>query len=74
MSKAEQSPTLEPDADWNTPKPDTLVRPTWAPAALALGITLTGWGLITSFIVLSMGLGILVLSLAAWIKEICDER
>ena len=74
MSNAEQSPTQPAGPDWNTPKPDVLVRPTWSPAALAMGITLIGWGLITSFIVLAMGLAIFVFALATWIKEICNER
>ena len=61
-------------ADWNSPKPDTLTKPTWWPAALAFGITLTAWGLIASPVILAMGLVVVIVSLAGWIGDICHER
>jgi len=61
-------------SDWNSPKPVTLTKPTWWPAALAFGITLTAWGLIASPVVLAMGLVVVVVSLAGWIGDICRER
>jgi hypothetical protein len=60
--------------DWNTPKPENLAKPTWWPAALAFGATLTAWGLITSAVVLVIGLAIVIVSLAGWIGDICHER
>lgn len=59
---------------WNTPKPEKLTQPTWWPAALAFGITLTAWGLISSFIVLGIGLVVVIASLTGWIGDICHER
>jgi hypothetical protein len=61
-------------ADWNSPKPDSLAKPTWYPAALAFGVTLTTWGLIVSAIVLAMGLAVVILSLSGWIRDIRHER
>jgi hypothetical protein len=61
-------------SDWNAPKPDILTKPTWWPAALAFGGTLTAWGLITSAIVLVIGLAVVIVSLAGWIGDICHER
>jgi hypothetical protein len=68
-----ETPACAPSA-WNAPKPDVLAKPTWWPAALAFGITLIAWGLITSAIVLAMGLVVVIVSLAGWIGDICHER
>jgi hypothetical protein len=62
-----------PSAD-QIPKPPTIPDPTWWPAALALGITLTGWGLIASYVVFLMGFALVVFSVAGWIGDILDER
>ncbi|HEY3860450.1 MAG TPA: hypothetical protein VGO59_01075 [Verrucomicrobiae bacterium] len=60
--------------EWNTPKPEKPARPTWWPAGVAFGVTFIAWGLITSFIVLTVGLIAFVWSLAGWIGEINHER
>jgi hypothetical protein len=65
---------MNPPPDWNTPKPDALAKPTWWPAALAFGVTLTAWGLIAAAIVLAVGLVVVIMSLAGWIRDICHER
>jgi hypothetical protein len=59
---------------WNRPKPDVVPRPTSWPAALALGIALLGWGLITSPVVFGVGLLVFVVSLAGWIGEVRHEE
>ena len=64
----------EPRLGWNKPKPDLIPRATAWPAALALGITLVAWGLITSPVVLGVGAALFAVSLAAWIGEIRHER
>ena len=56
------------------PDPKSLPEPTWWPAAIALGITLTVWGLVASFIVFAMGLAVGIISLAGWIGDIRYER
>ena len=60
--------------DWNVPKPDRIPRPTVWPAAMALGITLFAWGLVTSPVVLGLGFVLLVVSLGGWIGEIRHEK
>ena len=40
----------------DAPKPDAIPRPTYVPAAMAFGITLFFWGIITSPVVLGVGL------------------
>jgi hypothetical protein len=64
---------LKPDVD-QIPKPDTIPEPTWWPAALALGVTLTGWGLIASYVVLLVGLALTIFAIAGWIGDILNER
>ena len=59
---------------WNAPKPDTVPRPMWWPASTALGITLGAWGLLTSPIILIIGVGLLGVSLGAWIGEMRHEQ
>jgi hypothetical protein len=59
---------------WNVPKPDAVPRPTSWPAGLALGITLFAWGIISSPVILAVGLVVFVVSLAGWIGEIRHER
>lgn len=51
-----------------------LPRPTWFPAGLAMGTTCILWGLITSWIILVVGLVIFAASLTGWINEIHHER
>ena len=63
----------EPREGWNVPKPDVIPRPTAWPPALALAITLTAWGLVTSPVVLGVGVALLAVSLAGWIAEIRHE-
>ena len=49
-------------------------RPTFFPAALALGTAFTFWGLLTSVVVLGIGGSLFVAALAGWIREIRHER
>ncbi len=58
---------------WNEPKPDVVPTPTAWPAAMALGIALVGWGLVTSLVILAIGLLMSGVSLAGWIGDIRDE-
>jgi hypothetical protein len=59
---------------WSRPLPDTLPEPTYWPAALALGITLFAWGLVTTFIISGAGLILAVLALSGWIGDIRHEQ
>jgi hypothetical protein len=63
----------EPREGWNRPKPDVIPRPTAWPPALALAVTLLAWGLITSPVVLAVGVILFAVSLVGWIQEIRHE-
>ncbi len=65
----EQSPK-----DWSAARPETVAEPTLWPPCLAFGVTLCLWGLASSLILTAVGLGLFVLALAGWIKDIRHER
>jgi hypothetical protein len=58
---------------WNRPRPERIPRPTAWPVGLALGVTFVAWGLVTSPIVLCVGVALFSVSLAGWIGEIRHE-
>jgi hypothetical protein len=59
---------------WEPLPHETLPRPNFFPAGLAMGITFLLWGLITSWVILAVGIGLFWASLAGWIYEILRER
>ena len=68
----EQLPVAHPE--WEPLPAERLPRPTYFPAGLAMGITFLFWGLITSSVVILVGLALFIASLAGWIREIRYER
>jgi uncharacterized membrane protein HdeD (DUF308 family) len=66
---------------WHKPKPDTLPKPGYWPALMALGIVLLLWGLalgfnevFTSSVAMSgIGLVVFISALAGWIGDLRDE-
>jgi hypothetical protein len=68
----EQSPIAR--AKWEPLPAEHLPRPTYFPAGLAMGIAFLFWGLITSWVVLVVGLALFIAALAGWITEIRYER
>ncbi len=70
------SASARPDelAEWSALPPETLPRPTFAPAGVAFGATFLLWGLLTSTLVSLVGFVVFVASLALWIREILHER
>jgi hypothetical protein len=54
--------------------PGHLPSPTLWPPALALGITLTFWGLVSSRVILGAGAVVMVCGLIGWINELRHER
>jgi hypothetical protein len=70
---SETSPPALP-AGWSRPRPETLPEPGIWPAALAMGITLVVWGLVTSLIITGVGILLFALTLAGWIRDIRHER
>ena len=60
--------------DWGAPRPEIIPRPTFWPAALAFGITFLMWGMITSTVLILVGLAVFVVSLVGWIGELRHEE
>ncbi|MCI0453615.1 MAG: hypothetical protein L0Y68_01315 [Candidatus Dadabacteria bacterium] len=66
---------------WHKPKPETLPKPGYWPAMMALGIVLLLWGfalgfneVVSSSMVMSgIGLVVFIISLAGWIGDVRDE-
>ncbi len=59
---------------YSLPLPAVVPRPTWWPAAAALGVMLIAWGLIASLIIFLIGMALLATSIGGWIGEIRRER
>lgn len=59
---------------WEPLPPERLPRPNYFPAGLAMGTTFFFWGFITSWVILAVGGGLFIASLAGWISEIRHER
>jgi hypothetical protein len=55
---------------WTRPLPEDSPRPTYWPAALALGVTVTLWGFVTSPVVMGVGAAVGVVAVAGWVAEI----
>jgi hypothetical protein len=64
----------QPPRGWEPLPHETLPRPNFFPAGLAMGTTFIFWGLITSWVILVVGIGLFAASLAGWIYEILCER
>jgi hypothetical protein len=60
--------------DWQPLLHEHLPRPTYFPAGLAMGTTFLFWGLITSWVIVLVGIGLFTAALAGWISEIRHER
>jgi hypothetical protein len=59
---------------YSRPQPEHLAESTVWPVALALGITLILWGLVSSLMITGFGATLFAGALAGWITEIRHER
>lgn len=59
---------------WEPLTHERLPRPNFFPAGVAMGTTFIFWGLITSWVILLVGVGLFGASLAGWIYEMLRER
>ncbi len=59
--------------DWTKPRPEFIPRPTYAPAAMAFGLTFFLWGFVSSPVVLTVGLCVVAGALIAWVREMRHE-
>jgi hypothetical protein len=76
QSQAPASPEQMPHGHkgW-TPLPlEHLPLPTYWPAGVALAITFIFWGLITSVVILAVGIVLFAVSLTGWIQDIRHGR
>lgn len=69
----QNSPRSAPQG-WHQLRPERLPRPNFFPAGLAMGTTFMFWGLITSWVIIVVGIALFTASLAGWIYEILRER
>lgn len=59
---------------WEVLPAERLPRPTYFPAGLAMGVAFLFWGLITSWVILLVGVALFTAALAGWITEIRHEH
>lgn len=55
---------------WSRPLPERVARPTYWPATLAFGATLTLWGPVTTYLISAVGIALSALALVGWIAEV----
>ncbi|MBF6568315.1 MAG: hypothetical protein IVW54_05505 [Candidatus Binataceae bacterium] len=55
---------------WNAALPETIPPPTYAPAFLALGVTLLLFGVVSSYIFSAAGFVLIVVSISKWVGEL----
>jgi hypothetical protein len=73
MSKKRTAGSTSLRPGWTHVPDEKIPRPTFWPAALALGTVLLLWGLVTSFIITTVGFVLLFLSIAGWLEEMRHE-
>jgi len=66
-------PNAQRPPGWKEPLPDRLPRPTYWPAALALGATMALLGPVSLMAVTVVGVCVAAIALAGWIGEIVHE-
>lgn len=59
---------------WTKLPAEHLPPATFWPAGLALAITFIFWGLISSWVVMGVGIGLFAVSLSGWITDLRHER
>lgn len=74
MNPETSNPETRTPPGWTPLPAEHLPAPTFWPAGLALAITFVCWGLISSWVVLGVGIGLFAVSLSGWITDLRDER
>jgi hypothetical protein len=65
---------IEDKSTWTRLGHEHLPHPTYFPAGMAMGVTFFFWGLITSWVIVLVGLGLFTAALAGWITDLRNER
>ena len=58
---------------WSRPRPEKIPRPTYWPAIVGLGITLTFWGMISTIFLGATGVIFLIIGITGWVWELMYE-
>jgi len=59
---------------WEKVPHERLPNATYFPAGLAMGTTFIFWGLITSWVIVAVGIALFAAALAGWITDLRHER
>lgn len=59
---------------WGTPTPQRLIKPTYWPFVLGLGIVFLLGGIATRFMISGIGLFIFALGMVGWMRDLLDEQ
>ena len=62
-----EKPNTDPESGDNMP------RPTYAPVAMAMSVTMLAWGILTHWTVSLVGALLFVWALWSWMGEICRQ-
>jgi hypothetical protein len=73
FDQPEQTSRLEARPGWFILPPEELPRPTYWPAALALGIVFVLAGIILTYWISGVGVVLFGMALAGWIRELRHE-
>ena len=58
------------NSEWNTPLPERLARPSYAPPLLAVGLMCLLWGIVTTWIISVIGILIAGVACGRWIGDL----
>lgn len=72
-SQPESGGAAQPEELWNEPLPAEMPGPTYIPSAMALGIMLGFWGIMTHWVMSLGGALLFVWALSSWMREICND-
>jgi hypothetical protein len=69
---SDQPAEIQNDA-MESARPSTLPAPTYWPFFLSMGIAFIFWGLLTTWVIISAGILIFIISLTGWINVLIHE-
>lgn len=59
---------------WSIPKPEVMASPSYWPFVLAFGTALMGLGVLTSILIVIIGILFFILAIVKWMGELFDEQ
>jgi hypothetical protein len=73
-NKHEAGKAQPPTDGWSKPQGGHIPEPTYMPLVLALGVVCMLWGIVTTYLISLVGLGLFVIGISGWIGELRHER